>query len=176
MAYKLIETKTLASATTSIQFTSIPQTYTDLSLKFLLRSDQGGAYFTDNNNITINGSTSGYSVRALFNGANSFNQSGSSMKFSLLNGSLTTSNSFTIGDIHIGNYSGSTIKNLGWDSATETNTTVDSFYLMLFAGLWSNTAPITSISFNSGAGNFVVGSTISLYGVTKGSSGGVVVS
>lgn len=175
MSMTLIETKTLASATTAIEFTSIPSTFTDLSLKMLLRSDSN-TFFTDNNNFTVNGTTSGYSMIGIFNGANSFNASGSSMKFSLLQGAQTTSNSFTAVDFYIPNYSGSTNKTFGWQSSTETQTTTDGYYIMLMAGLLTNTAPISSIRFNSGAGNFVVGSTISLYGITKGSSGGVVVS
>jgi hypothetical protein len=175
MTMTLIETKTLASATTAIEFTSIPSTFTDLSLKILLRSDQN-VFFTDNNNFTVNGTTSGYSVVALFNGANAFTASGASAKFSLLQGAQTTGNTFTAVDMYIPNYAGSTNKTFAWESATATNTTTDDFYIMMFAGLLTNTAPISSIRFNSGAGNFSVGSTISLYGITKGSSGGVVVS
>ena len=45
------------------------------------------------------------------------------------------------------------------------------------AGLFSNTSPITSITLTSQSGeNLVVGSTVSLYKITKGSDGIVTVS
>jgi hypothetical protein len=49
--------------------------------------------------------------------------------------------------------------------------------LYVNAGLWNNTAPITSITLGSlNSASFVTNSSATLYGITKGSSGGVTVS
>ena len=48
----------------TIDFTSIPSTYTDLVLKVSLRSSASGEYI--NNRITFNGSTSGYTSKLLY--------------------------------------------------------------------------------------------------------------
>ena len=72
--------------------------------------------------------------------------------------------------MYIPNYTGSTNKSISVDSVTENNATNN--LMNIQAGLWSNTAAITSILFTSDtAGGFLAGSTISLYKITKGSDG-----
>lgn len=157
-----------------IELNNIPGTYTDLVVKYLFRGTQN-TFFIDGNFFRVNGSTSGYSWRRLWNVASS-GGTGTSMSFGLIGGAATTTNCFTIGEMYIPNYAGNLAKSFSYDSSTETNTTTDGFYMMMYAGLWDNTAPITSITFNINSGNFASGSFIEIYGVTKGSDGVTTVS
>jgi hypothetical protein len=80
--------------------------------------------------------------------------------------SSATASTFASADIYIPNYTSSDYKSISIDTVTEKNAT--DAYMRLTAGLWSNTAAITSIGLNcSASGNFVQYSTFYLYGVAK---------
>ncbi len=74
-------------------------------------------------------------------------------------------NTFANGEIYIPNYTASVNKSVSIDSVTENNAT--SAIAALDAGLWANTAAITSINLNGNNGNFVQYSTAYLYGIVK---------
>ena len=159
----------------TLEFVSIPDTYTDLCIKYLLRSTRS-VFYVDGNLVRVNGSTANYSWRRLFNVASS-SGSGSQLSFGLINGNSTTANSFAIGEMYIPNYTASAAKSFSYDSLTETNTTTDGYYIMMYAGLWNDTAAISSITFTLGTGDpFATGSFIEVYGITAGSDGIVAVS
>jgi hypothetical protein len=170
---KLIESKTLGTAQASIEFTSIPQDATDLVALVSTRGSRTGANI-DAIQVRFNGTTSGYSERMLYGDgstAASLSGSGTSFLYSVYSTSNSiTSNTFSSGQMYIPNYTGSTNKSISVDSVTENNATNN--LMNIQAGLWSNTAAITSILFTSDtAGGFLAGSTISLYKITKGSDG-----
>lgn len=172
MSFQLIETKTLGSSATSIEFTSIPQTYTDLLLLFSVRSDGTNHTLW----VQFNGVTTGYTSRRL-GGTGSGIESSSSTEayFAYSNGSGQTANTFGSTSLYIANYTSSVIKTVISDSINENNATAAESFIN--TGLWNNTAAITSVKIDPvGDPNLVAGSTISLYGILKGSSGGVVVS
>jgi hypothetical protein len=170
---KLIESKTLGTAAASIEFTSIPQTpFTDLVALISYRTDRAQVF--DQLRIQFNDDTgANYSFRGLTGdgaGANSESTSGSGIKIAPGVGASATANTFSNNSLYISNYSGSTNKSVSSDAVGENNATTA--YQSIFAGLWSNTAGITKIKFFPEVGpNFVIGSTISLYGITKGSDG-----
>jgi hypothetical protein len=179
MTMTLIETKTLGSAAASIEFTSIPQDATDLYIVQSVRfaSDAGDI------DMRFNGSTTGYSMRLMYgNGSGNpvlgATTSGSYLLWSGLGSRSTyTANTFGNSAVYIPNYTSSATKSVSVDSTNENN--AETAFQIISAGLWTGTAAITSIAFSgaaSAAGNLVAGSTISLYKITKGSSGGVVVS
>jgi hypothetical protein len=165
----LIETKTLGTAAASIEFTSIPQTYTDLVVLLSTRDTRGQI----GNGIRLfpNGSSSNLSSRNL--SGNGTSVQGDSRTDGLIGvepAASATSNTFSNTSVYIPNYSGSTNKSFTSDSVTENNATAAEQWFI--AALWSNTAAISSITFQpSTADNLVAGSTISLYGVLKGSDG-----
>jgi hypothetical protein len=171
-AITLIETRTLGTAAASIEFTSIPQTSTDLLLLISSRASTGSV--NTFGFMTVNGSTASLSRRNL-QGTGSITESGSGSDnvFFFGQGDGTTANTFDNIQIYIPNYTGSTNKSFNIDGVTENNAT--GAIQFLFAGLRSNTAAITSLAIGNGT-NFVAGTTVSLYGILKGSSGGVVVS
>jgi hypothetical protein len=172
MTLQLIETKTLSSAAASIEFISIPQTFTDLVLVFSARSSVTGSNFI-NLYTQINGLSSGYSERGLFgDGSAASSNSGSQPEFRFLayvNASGATSNTFSNGQIYMPNYTGSTAKSFSSDGVIENNATAS--LLNITAGLNTTTSPITSIYMYPQSGNLVAGSTFSLYGILKGSDG-----
>jgi hypothetical protein len=166
---KLIESKTLVSAQSSIEFTSIPQDGTDLFVLLSLRATNDIDYGA----IRLNGSSSNFSRRNLFaitSGAGQTNSDTNNLLVQTLNPSGTTANTFANSSIYISNYTGSTNKSFSVDGGYETNGAT--VVLGIQAFLWSNTAAITSLTIENGTGNtLTAGSTISLYKITKGSDG-----
>lgn len=153
----------------SIEFTSIPSTYTDLCVKVSAR--QNGSNVDNNTTIQFNNSTSSYSSRALYgtgSAAGSFTSGATTeAQIGYSPGANATSNTFGNIEVYIPNYTGSNYKSFSSDGVAESNTTgVDS---MLAAGLWSNTSAITSIKIRDyqGSYNFVQYSTATLYGISK---------
>jgi hypothetical protein len=126
----------------TISFTSIPSTFTDLCLKISSR-ESGGAGL----NFTFNGVTTGYNDIELYtnNGtsAASYARSGNAGFWGIDNSSSTTANTFGNSQIYIPNYAGSTNKSYSADGVAENNAPTS--WMALDAGLWSNTAAITSI-------------------------------
>lgn len=158
---QLVERRELSSSVTSITFNSIPQDGTDLYVMFSLRSDS-----TDGNTtLAFNGSTSNFSVRTLYGSGSGRGTDTTVRLIAGQNPSNHTSNSFANAQLYIANYTGSTVKAFSFDGVQETN--ASGAYQNLLTGTWSQTAPISSITLTSGTGNFVSGSTASLYKVTK---------
>jgi hypothetical protein len=158
--YKLIEAKTLSSATASITFASIPQTYTDLKVVFSTRNTT-----TDNGVLlSLNGSSANFTnVRLYGDGSGAYSYSGSDL-FAYIVRSDHTANTFGNTEIYIPNYTSSAFKSISIDNANEKdNTTIE---MALISGLWSNTANITSIGIAStGSGTLAQYSTFYLYGI-----------
>ena len=160
--YELIASVTVgAGGASSIDFTSIPATYTDLVVKLSTR----GTYSSFNDSVYyhFNGDTSSRTVRTLVGtGTAAQSQSYSTMMLRDGVGSTATSNTFANGEIYIPNYAGSTYKSSSGDIVSENNAT-DAIKGMT-ANLWSNTAAINRVTL-TGDGNFVQYSTAYLYGV-----------
>ena len=162
----LIASNTVGSGgVSSVTFSSIPQTgYTDLVLKSSMRAT--GA--TSGGFLTFNGSTTGYSEKLLYGTgsvAGSASNSGAGFVWvfeTVL--STYTANTFSNNEIYIPNYTSSNNKSVSADNVQENNATGSNQYLV--AGLWSNTAAITSINIASGS-SFDQYSTFYLYGISN---------
>jgi hypothetical protein len=167
---KLIETKTLGAGAASIEFTSIPQTFTDLVLKISSRSTGSASGI----NLRFNGDSSGvYDTRRLYGGGSSATSDNFVDQAAAYLGwqtqSTYTANTFSSIDVYIPNYTGSTNKSVSQDGVSENNATTAQ--QGIHAMLWRNTAAITSLFCSDGGSDFATGSTFSLYGITKGSDG-----
>jgi hypothetical protein len=167
--YTLISSNTLSSSAASVTFSSIPATYTDLVLRVSARTTEAN---TDSSfNVTFNSDTAtNYSrTRLVGNGATAsssrLSNSTSIDTSHNANGSTSTSNTFSNVEIYIPSYLVSQNKPVGLSNALENNTTTA--YINASAGLWRNTAAITSIVLNGipGAGSFASGSSFYLYGI-----------
>lgn len=167
LTYTAIATTTVgAGGASSIDFTSIPGTYTDLVVKLSVRGDNNVT--TQQMYMTFNNSTTGYSARQVYgDGASAtsatLSNSGAAISIVNTNTSVSTANTFSSTDVYIPNYTSSNNKSASADSVTENNGTTA--LAGLTAGLWSNTAAITSVKFAPQSGNFVQYSTATLYGI-----------
>ena len=152
----------------SIDFSTIPSTYTDLVV-FLSARSAAGAGTVDNFSIKFNSSTTGYSDKFLTGDGSTASSSGSASRSEGLGGDIcgggATASTFSNSFIYIPNYAGSTNKSWSSDSVTENNATAAQSRLI--AGLWSDTSAITSISLRyfGGGVNLAQNTTAYLYGV-----------
>jgi hypothetical protein len=168
ITYELIEAKTLSSATASIAFTSIPQTYNDLLLKVSARANVSGGY--TNVMLGVNGSTSNITWLGFYGYSNT--QKGSNTNTSTraignANANSTTSNQFSNNELYIPNYTSTTAKSFTSDSIVASNDSTNPVS-SLDALLWNpgTQAAITSLTItNSAPGDFVQYSTFYLYGI-----------
>ena len=171
---KLIESKTLAIAQASIDFISIPQNYTDLVIKISGRAS--GSATRDDISITLNGDAGsnyfyrrliGYDSNQISADANS-GTPGQTRAVSMT-ANTATANTFSNTEIYFPNYTSTTSKSFNIESAAENNSS-SSWIMGVFSYRYTTTLPITSISFAPNS-NFMAGSTISIYGILKGSDG-----
>lgn len=160
--FELIASSTVGSGgAATISFSSIPATFTDLVIEMSLRSTAGAGYAP----ISLNGSTSNFTARTIY--GNGSSASSGNRTDSIIQGintlSTTTANTFSSFQMYIPNYAGSTNKSFSIDTVTEDNATGNE--MMMYAGLWSNTAAINAFSVACTGGNFAQYSTAYLYGV-----------
>lgn len=165
-----ISTVTVGSGGASaIEFTSIPQTYTDLLVMHSLRSNSSQIY--DILGLTFNGNVGSiYSTRNIRgNGATAISQSLTNqvkMEFELTNGNTSTASTFSNGQFYIPNYTSSNNKSASSEMVQETNTTTA--YIAMDAGLAATTAPISSMRIFPVVGSlWQQYSTATLYGIRK---------
>lgn len=174
---QLIEHQELASAQSSIVFTDIPDTYTDLMLLVSIResrtdiSSSSGPSWT----LRFNGLTTNQSQRSLYASGytGGVSTGADSLFYMWSNTSADTANTFTNGHIYIPNYTASAAKSFSSEQLAENNGNAGG---RMSAGLWNSTAAITSISLHPSTGNFVQYSSATLYGILAGSDGTTTVS
>ena len=162
--YVLLEKITVGAAgASSVTFSGIPQTgYTDLVVKASSRITSGN--FPDVY-ISFNGSSANFTARNLFGSGSAAASDTVARLFGYGEGSSQTANTFTNGELYIPNYTSANNKSFSVDSVAENNATQS--YAHLIAGLWSQTAAITSITITPSSSTFDQNSTFYLYGVAK---------
>ena len=148
---------------TEVDFTSIPQTYTDLLVKTSTNGNTLEVIRMRFNSV----SSSDYTQKVL-RGTGAATASFSNAGWDSLTRLSPSYNNeganiFSNNEYYIPNYTGSTTKSVSGDSVTEANATTA--YQILYAGLLNNSSAITSINFISGSGDFNQYSTFTLYGI-----------
>lgn len=176
---KLIQTGVVGSGGSSgILFSSIPQTFDDLLIVWSGRSTLNTFPIYEGRlklNTVDTNQTSRY-LRALA-GVGVESVGYSYVVSGVIPQSGNTSNTFGSSQIYIPNYKSSNYKSLSVEMVSESNNTATySWDLQIIAGLWSSTAAITSLEIYVPSGLLAEGSMASLYGITKGTDGIVVVS
>lgn len=163
--YVLIASNTVgAGGAASVTFSSISSAYTDLKVVFSARSNaivsSAGNYLA----LILNSSSSSFTAKWLYGTGSAAGSVSRTDGYDFyIEPSDYTANTFGNGEFYIPNYAGSTNKSFSGDSTNENNATAaDS---VLTAGLWSNTAAITSIGLAPYTGSFVQYSTFYLYGI-----------
>lgn len=154
----------------TINFTLIPQTYTDLYLVLSGRSsvvsDSDPVY------IRFNGSSSNYTMKTIYgDGVNSGTANtpagiSTGIWAAAASGANTASNIFSNTSWYISNYTSSSNKIIASDGVNESSTSVSNYSAMT-AGIWANSAPINQITIHLSNSSFVQHSSATLYGIRK---------
>jgi hypothetical protein len=169
MSLTHIQTIELGSSQASIEFTSIPQDYDDLKILISARSDRSP--ITDEMNINMNANASNQSSIIFRKTTGVSNLSTTTIRGADLSANSTTASTFTNSSNYISNYTAAVAKSVSTDYASENNGSENR--MGIIASLWDDTSAVTSIVLDCVNGNFVTGSTFSLYGVTAGGDGTV---
>jgi hypothetical protein len=162
--HDLIQTITVGSGgASSFDFTSIPQTYTDL--KVLISGRVASAVAGLDLISEFNGVTTGYSRKLIYTNdyVTIYGYTDTARSFGFVPGANHTANVFGITELYIPNYTGSNNKVLSGLTHTENNGTPATFEI---GGItWNNTAAITRFTIGLPSSNFVQHSSASLYGI-----------
>jgi hypothetical protein len=155
-----------AGGAATIDFSSIPGTFTDLMLVLSARATSTTATVT----VAFNGSSSSFTNRYIqANGSGVSSTTGTTL---VGNASVNTDTASTFGSlaILIPNYAGSVNKFFSVEAVSENNS--GTAFTQLFAGVWANSAAITQVTLS--LPNFAQHSNAYLYGILKGSGGATV--
>jgi hypothetical protein len=162
--YKKIASVVVGSGgVATIDFTSIPQTFTDLKIVLSGRATSTNPtliiYF--NNDTT----TTNYSFRNInANGSTAASNSATQPWIGAgVNDSSLTASVFASSEIYIPNYTSANHKSFSADSVNENNGTTTN--MALSSNMWSNTSAITRITLDPYGGDFAQYSTATLYGI-----------
>lgn len=162
-----IDTVTVGSGGASnIEFTNIPQTYTDLVVRISARTN-GTSTYGDAILVQFNGATTNLSSRRLYGtGAGANSLSGTTAFAGQASSANQTANTFGNSELYIPNYTSSNNKSSTSDGVSENNA-ADAI-TQFSANLWSSTAAITSLKLLPEVGTqFVQYSTATLYGISR---------
>jgi hypothetical protein len=170
--YTLIAGTTLSSTSATIEFTAIPQTYTDLLLKITDHIDQSSTQyynyvkFNDNtsaiyNNVAMYGrQASGFVTIEDVNQTKFFDDPYQTL------GTGTTATVFSHKEMYIPQYTSSSVVKLIQNNYTLINSSTANSDIGSHAGLFNSTSPITKITlFNFSSWVFQIGTTAFLYGI-----------
>lgn len=165
--FTLINSTTVGSGgVSSINFNSIPQTYTDLLLKISCETNRNGI---DTLRLLFNSSTSSYSGKVLYASSTSIASFAGATTYGpyLAANGTNFANIFASIDCYIPNYtSGSIYKTFSTDSVAEANTSSEE--MAISAGIWSSNTAISSISLVPNVGSAIQQYTTAyLYGISK---------
>lgn len=178
--YEPIQTYTLNNSQTTVTFSSIPQTYTDLVLMISARTDRNDQANrpTDLIKVTYNGSTASYysdTVLASSSSSTPFSYKEPNQGFlavGAIPGAQSTSGQFGTSVFYIFSYSDTnTYKTMLARGDNATSVGSGNYYMGAMVGFWrgstgSSTEAISSIALSPYVGpNFVANSTFTLYGI-----------
>jgi hypothetical protein len=156
--YDKIEAKTLGSATSSVSFTVIPATYTDLVLVSVTKSTTG-----NNTRLTFNNDASAlYSNTSLGGtGSSAVSRRDSGVTFMRLDwDGYNQTTEFNVHVTNVQNYANTTTFKTAITRSGSAPTGVDAL-----VGLYRSTSAINRLDVIASTGNFDTGSTFTLYGI-----------
>jgi hypothetical protein len=160
--FELISSVSVGSGgASSIDFSSIPSTYTDLCIKVSARGSYSGGTIAFR--LNPNGSTANMTSRVLYGDGSSAASFSDTIAYGNIPGSTSTSNTFGNLEYYIPNYTSANAKSISCDGVTENNATAA--LALLSASLWNSSSAISSIVLTTTAGTILQYSTAYLYGV-----------
>ena len=161
--YEPIATTTLSSTATTIEFTSIPSTYTDLVIVFVGTS-ANSSYFTFRFNSV---STSSYGQLMITGDGSGVGNNKYQNQTELQSPSLAMTSTPQFFKLDIFNYAGNTRKSVLYTCSADNN---GSGLVGMLLGIFDSTSAITSIQLNASyasPNSFSSGTTATLYGILK---------
>ena len=153
----------------TIVFSNIPQNYTDLKIVLSARTAEATINSAGSMSFTASGDSLYSSTRlyGYYNGGSAIGSDGATgtgnITLGNIDGSNASSDAFTNTHIYVPNYTSSDYKTVYVESCMGSNST-NLIFTTLVSGLWSNTAPITTVLL-SGSANWVRYTSATLYGV-----------
>jgi hypothetical protein len=168
--YRLITKQTVGSGgVSSVTFSSIPQTYTDLKI-LISAQNTGSGSDAANMFMTVNGITSSYSNRFVYGTATTAGSNANSNnltdKTQVGNYPVVGSSAWGNTEVYIPNYTNNSVKSYSVDSIAEINSsTTYQNYLTLLAGYLPTSSAITTINLISISNLISENSTFYLYGI-----------
>jgi hypothetical protein len=162
--YKLIASATSNGSVALINFTSIPQTYTDLVVRISARNTSGNV--SNSLGMKPNGSATNDSSTWLSGNGSTASSSRSTNDYNVgrITGGGATADTFGSVEIYIPNYTANANKPMSAFGVAETNAAA--VEMRINALLYSNTAALTSLEINTdGVNDFASGSNFFLYGI-----------
>jgi hypothetical protein len=161
--YTPIASITLGAAASSVTFSSIPSTYTDLVMIVATISST-----TNYPYVVLNGDTGTNYSKNWLTGTGSAVSSGrdtsTAISYITANAASTTSSGF-ISIVQFMNYANTTTNKTFLSRSNNAGSGVD-----LQVNLWRNTSAITSVQVLANTGTFSAGSTFNLYGIQAGNA------
>jgi hypothetical protein len=158
-AYEQIATNLVTTATSPVVFSSIPQGYKHLQIRYTARGTLGGA----STQLIYSALSRVHWLRGDGSGVTSSSAT-SPAELTNIPANTQTANVFAAGVIDILNYSNTstnkTVRNFSGSMGTGT-----SVRIQLSSGILIDTAAISSISLSTTTGAFAIGSRFSLYGI-----------
>lgn len=163
--YELIEHRRLDANTSTIEFSNIPQNYSDLVILLSLRSTR--PLVDDGVVMTFNSQTTNRSSKDLYGLGSGSPASGTGTVMRLASCPAANSTASTFGNtlVHIPNYSGNTAKSSSVDGVMENNATYS--VQTIVANLWNQTTAVSSIQISAEIAQFTQHSSATLYGVNR---------
>lgn len=168
--YKLIASTTLSSTASTITFSSIPNTYTDLVLVASVKTNQAsnsdGAYAL----LSLNGTSTTNS-----GGRNCYTDAGAGSYYAGTNYSAPnyvlgwgsgSDTGWSCTTFYIYNYASTAFKSIRSDSWQEANTQFNCRNGMS-AGFFDSSSAINSVTINSAVGSYIAQSSMYLYGISN---------
>lgn len=166
--YTAIESIYVSGTQATVSFTNIPNTYTDLVVRYSARStvsDTQDTIYIDFNNsggtfysyTEIQGSSSGVS-------ASTSSNLSAVQTFGPL-GATAIANAFSTGEVYIPNYKFADAKPFGWDTTNARYSSSERIHIV--SGRWNDGSTITTIRFDLASGSFAANSNFHLYGIKK---------
>jgi hypothetical protein len=164
--YTLISSSTPSNTPSSVAFSSIPQTYTDLVLRGSIK-DTSDFQTVINYSLRFNGINTGYShtnLRALLSAVYSARDSGTSYGEGLGPILSKDANSFTSFELYLPNYTNSLAKPFKYSSVSYNTSNFSGVAIHESANLLTMASAVSSMTIYTTQG-FTTGSSFYLYGI-----------
>jgi hypothetical protein len=158
-----ISQNVLGAGAASITFSSIPATYTDLYLSLQARGDTAAQ--TTNVVMTFNGDGGANYDWVQSGGSTATATADTKMILSSMPAASNTANFASVTQFYIYNYTRTTFQKSALALQGQRNNSSPTVALIQTFGDWNSTAAITSVTLTPAAGNFITGTTATLWGV-----------